>query len=85
LYQLNFAPVFANFDQLLLGAWVTIQLSFGAMVIGLVVAVLCAIGKTAGPRPVRFLIDVYIELIRNTPFLIQIFFIYFALPPSGCG
>ncbi|HEX2018804.1 MAG TPA: amino acid ABC transporter permease [Aurantimonas sp.] len=83
MYQLNFAPVFANFDQLLLGAWVTIQLSFGAMLIGLVVAVVCAIGKTAGPKPVRFLIDVYIELIRNTPFLIQIFFIYFALPTLG--
>jgi polar amino acid transport system permease protein len=83
VYQFNFTPVFDNFDQLLAGAWVTIQLSFGAMLIGLVVAVVCAVGKTAGPKPVRFLIDVYIELIRNTPFLIQIFFIYFALPAFG--
>lgn len=83
MYQFNFAPVFANFDRLLQGAFVTIQLSLGAMVIGLVVAIVCAVGKTAGPKPVRFLIDVYIEVIRNTPFLIQIFFIYFALPAFG--
>ena len=83
MYQFNFAPVFANFDRLFEGAFVTIQLSLGAMVIGLAVAVVCAVGKTAGPKPVRFLIDVYIELIRNTPFLIQIFFIYFALPAFG--
>lgn len=83
VYQFNFAPVFANFDRLLEGAFVTIQLSFGAMVIGLLVAIVCAVGKTAGPKPIRFLIDVYIEVIRNTPFLIQIFFIYFALPVLG--
>jgi polar amino acid transport system permease protein len=82
-YQFNFAPVFANFDHLLAGAWVTIQLSFGAMLLGTVVAIVCAIGKTAGPTFVRLLVDAYIEIIRNTPFLIQIFFIFFALPALG--
>jgi polar amino acid transport system permease protein len=82
-YQFKFAPVFENFDQLLAGALVTIELSLGAMVLGTVVAIFCAIGKTAGPKPVRFLIDCYIELIRNTPFLVQIFFIFFALPALG--
>lgn len=82
-YQFNFAPVFRNFDQLLAGALVTIELSFGAMILGTIVAIACAIGKTAGPKPVRWLIDAYIELIRNTPFLVQIFFIFFALPALG--
>ncbi|MCB8836230.1 amino acid ABC transporter permease [Aurantimonas sp. VKM B-3413] len=82
-YQLNFAPVFANFDHLLAGMLVTLELSVGAMLLGTVVAVLCAAGKTGGPRPVRWLVDVYIELIRNTPFLIQIFFIFFGLPALG--
>jgi polar amino acid transport system permease protein len=47
------------------------------------VAILCAWGKTAGPRPLRWLINAYIELIRNTPFLVQLFFFYFALPALG--
>ena len=82
-YQFDFAPVIANMDQLLYGALVTIQLSFAAMILGTVVALACAVAKTAGPRPLRFLVDCYIEVIRNTPFLIQIFFIFFALPALG--
>ena len=82
-YEFNFAPVFANFDHLLAGAWMTLQLSFGAMLLGTVVAIVCAIGKTGGPAPIRWVVDAYIEIIRNTPFLIQIFFIFFALPAIG--
>ncbi|TFF23154.1 amino acid ABC transporter permease [Jiella endophytica] len=82
-YQLKFAPVFDNFGHLLSGLLVTLELSFGAMLLGTLVAIVCAAGKTGGPRPVRWIIDVYIEVIRNTPFLIQIFFIFFGLPALG--
>ncbi|MFQ0814240.1 ABC transporter permease [Brucella anthropi] len=70
-------------DKLLVGAWQTIELSCAAMVLGLIVSIICAVGKTSGPKPIRFLIDVYIEIIRNTPFLVQIFFIFFGLPSAG--
>ena len=83
MYDFNFAPVFAAMDQLLIGAWVTVKLSAAAMAIGLVVSVLCAVAKTSGPRPVRLIVDAYIEVIRNTPFLVQIFFLYFGLPTIG--
>ncbi len=83
MYQFDFAPVFASFDHLLAGAAVTLELSCGAMLVGLVVSVLCAAGKTSGIRPLRWLINVYVEAIRNTPFLVQIFFIYFGLPSLG--
>jgi len=83
VYNFNFAPVFASMDTLLIGAWQTIELSCAAMVLGLIVSIICAVGKTAGPKPVRFIIDAYIEIIRNTPFLIQIFFIFFGLPSVG--
>src|SRR3546814_19114951 len=61
----------------------TIQLSFLAMLFGLLVAIVCAWGKTAGPAPLRWLINAYIEVIRNTPFLVQLFFFFFALPAVG--
>nr|WP_210308976.1 amino acid ABC transporter permease [Ochrobactrum sp. CM-21-5] len=70
-------------DTLLVGAWQTIELSCMAMVLGLIVSIVCAWGKTSGPKPVRFVIDAYIEIIRNTPFLVQIFFIFFGLPSAG--
>lgn len=83
MYNFNFAPVFASMDKLLVGAWQTIELSCAAMVLGLIVSIVCAVGKTSGPKPVRFIIDAYIEIIRNTPFLVQIFFIFFGLPSAG--
>jgi len=83
LYNFNFLPVLASFDKLLVGAWLTVQLSCAAMLIGLAVSVLCAWGKTSSITPLRWLIDAYIEIIRNTPFLVQIFFIFFGLPALG--
>jgi polar amino acid transport system permease protein len=83
LYNFNFEPVLAGFDNLLLGAWVTIQLSCGAMVLGLILSILCAAGKTSRIAPLRWVIDAYVEIIRNTPFLVQIFFIFFGLPSLG--
>lgn len=83
MYDFNFAPVLAAWDQLVLGAWLTIQLSGAAMALGLVVSVLGALAKTSGIRPLRWAVDVYVEVIRNTPFLVQIFFFYFGLPSLG--
>ena len=82
-YHFEFGPVFAAWPLLLRGTWITIQLSALAMFFGLIVAIFCAWGKTAGPRPVRWLVNTYIEVIRNTPFLVQLFFFFFALPALG--
>ena len=79
-YTFRFTPVLERFDQLLEGAWLTIQLSGSAMLIGLLLSILCALVKTSGPRPLAWVVNAYVELIRNTPFLVQIFFIFFALP-----
>ena len=82
-YTFQFGDVFAAWPLLVKGTWSTIALSMMAMLLGLVVAIVCAWGKTAGPRPLRFVINAYIELIRNTPFLVQLFFFFFALPALG--
>lgn len=82
-YDFDFAPVFAAYDLLLQGTLITLQLSFGAMVIGLAVSIVCAAAKTSGVAPLRWVVNVYVETIRNTPFLVQIFFIFFGLPAVG--
>jgi polar amino acid transport system permease protein len=82
-YVLQFGPVFAGLPDLLQGALLTIELSLGAMLFGLIVAIACAFAKSSGPRPLRWLVNFYVEAIRNTPFLVQLFIIYFALPPLG--
>ncbi len=82
-YHFQFDAVFAAWPLLLTGTINTIELSLAAMVIGFLIAVFCSWGKSSTIRPLHWVIDAYIETIRNTPFLIQLFFFYFALPTVG--
>jgi len=82
-YVFQFSAVWREFDQLLFGAWLTVRLSVSAMVLGLVVGILCAIGKASRSRLLRGVIQGYIEAIRNTPFLVQLLLIYLGLPSIG--
>jgi len=82
-YVFQFGPVWRDFDQLLLGAWLTIRLSAGAMALGLLIAIPAAIAKTSRYRLLRGLVLTYVETIRNTPFLIQLFLIFLGLPSLG--
>jgi len=82
-YVFQFNVVWEHLPELLVGALLTVQLSATAMAFGLCLAILCAYGKSAGPPPVRWLVAAYVEVIRNTPFLVQIFIIYFSLPVIG--
>ena len=82
-YTFQFEAVFAAWPLLLRGTWTTIQLSLSATALGLLVAIACAWVKTSGPKPLRWVVNAYIELIRNTPFLVQLFFFFFGLPALG--
>lgn len=82
-YQFQFDAVFAAWPLLLKGTWITIQLSLTATVLGLIVAIFGAWAKTSGRRALRLVVNAYIELVRNTPFLVQLFFFFFALPALG--
>lgn len=82
-YVFHFDVVWDHFPELLNGALLTIRLSAIAMVLGLVLGVICAYQASAGPGPIRQAIKLYVEVIRNTPFLVQIFIFYFSLPAVG--
>ncbi|MEJ7667191.1 MAG: amino acid ABC transporter permease [Casimicrobiaceae bacterium] len=82
-YVFQFGIVWDHLPRLVDGAWLTIRLSLGAFALGFALAVVLAFLRSAGPRPVRVVIAAYVELIRNTPFLVQLFIIYFSLPAIG--
>jgi polar amino acid transport system permease protein len=82
-YVFQFGIVVDNLPLLLHGAWLTIRLSALAMLFGLGVGVLGAAISTTGPVWARLIVRVYVELIRNTPFLVQLFIVYFSLPALG--
>jgi polar amino acid transport system permease protein len=81
--RLSFDAVFVAFDKLLEGAGLTLALTFQAIVLGMVIAVACAWARTSGPRWVRPIMSGYVEAIRNTPFLLQLYFFFFGLPSLG--
>ena len=80
---LHFGPVFAAMDRLAAGAWLTVELSLACMTAGLVLGTGCAMLAVFGGRTARGAVRVYVEAIRNTPFLIQLFLVYFGLPSLG--
>jgi polar amino acid transport system permease protein len=82
-YVFQFGIVWDHLPQLLRGAWLTLQLSVGAFLLGFALAILLAFLRTSAPRPVRVAIAAYVDFIRNTPFLVQLFIIYFSLPAIG--
>lgn len=82
-YHFQFRDVFASWPVLLDGVIVTLVLSCIAMVGGLLIGILGASARLYGPRPLRLLATAYVEVIRNTPLLIQLFIVFFALPGIG--
>ena len=82
-YQYDFASVFDYTPVLIKGIGVTLELiAFGA-VAGVALGIACAWVRTQGPRALRAPVTAYVEVIRNTPFLIQLFFVFFGLPSLG--
>ncbi|MFJ5383037.1 amino acid ABC transporter permease [Cupriavidus sp. CER94] len=82
-YAFDFVSVLDYTDVLVKGIAVTAQLTLTGGVLGVAVAVAGAWAKTQGPAWLRAVVGTYVELIRNTPFLIQLFFIFFGLPSLG--
>lgn len=65
------------------GIVVTLQVSAIAAVLGLLLGVICGLGALSRSRPVRSIVTAYVDFIRGTPLLIQIFLVFFALPMVG--
>lgn len=82
-YRFDFSPIWDNAGALLWGCLTTLLMSIVAMACALVVSVAAVLGLRLRPRWFSLPIGAFVEIVRNTPFLIQIFFIYFGLPAIG--
>lgn len=69
--------------QLARGALTTLGLTAGATLLGLTIAVLGALARRSHVAPLRWLAGTYVEVLRNTPFFVQLLFIFFGLPALG--
>ncbi len=82
-YTFDFSFLAEYWPELMRGLWLTVKLSAVTISLGYVVGTLLAIGRTSPRRWVRKLSGVYVEVIRNTPLLVQMFLIYFGLASLG--
>jgi polar amino acid transport system permease protein len=82
-YTLVFGDLLPYWDVLLHGLIFTIVLTAVSTVAGVAVGTAGASARAFGPKWLDWMVGAYVELIRNTPFIVQLFFIFFGLPAAG--
>ena len=80
---LDFSIFVEHGPAILEGFWLTLKIVLGALVLGLPLGVVLALGRRSGRRIFRWPAVAFIEVFRNTPFMIQVFLIYYVLPFYG--
>lgn len=80
---MNWTYIYNSIPKFLDAAWLTLQLSFWGISLSLFFGLIIAVITTYKIRPLDSITKGYIELSRNTPLLIQLFFLYYGLPKIG--
>jgi polar amino acid transport system permease protein len=81
--ELDFLAVLAQWPLLIKGLGWTVVLTLISAALGLLLGVVCAWTRVYGGKIAKIVVGAYVELIRNTPFIVQLFFIFFGLPAAG--
>ena len=83
MVSLDFSAVLVDWPLLLRGVAATVVLTAVSAVAGVAVGIACGWARAWGPRSLGLAVAAYVELVRNTPFIVQLFFIFFGLPSLG--
>lgn len=81
--NINWNFVVTNLPLYEKAAWLTLKLAFVGIILSLVIGLLCSVILYFKVKVIDIVVQAYIELSRNTPLLVQIFFLYFGLPKLG--
>ncbi|MFM2345920.1 MAG: hypothetical protein RL654_673 [Pseudomonadota bacterium] len=83
MISLDFGAVLEQWPLLARGVALTVALTALSATLGTAVGVACAWMRVWGPAAWRWPVVAYVELVRNTPFIVQLFFVFFGLPAAG--
>ena len=79
-YQLSFNQIWRNFDKLINGVVLSLELAVIAILIGAIIGLVLAVIYVSSGRVVRFIISTYAEFIRNVPLLLLVYLVFYGLP-----
>ena len=82
-YQFDFTPVIQGLPLLLWGCAGTLGLAFAGLILSSLIGGVGVALRGSSHAAVRWAVITFVEIIRNTPFLVQIYFVFFALPLVG--
>jgi polar amino acid transport system permease protein len=83
MIEFDFSAVLSQWPLLVKGVAWTLGLTAVSTVVGVLVGIACAWARVHGSAWMRLAAGTYVELIRNTPFIVQLFFVFFGLPAAG--
>ncbi len=83
MIEFDFSAVLSQWPLLVKGVAWTLGLTAVSTVVGVLVGIICAWARVHGSAWMRLAAGAYVELIRNTPFIVQLFFVFFGLPAAG--
>lgn len=83
MIEFNFSVVLGQWPMLLRGLGMTIALTAASAVLGALLGIFCAWARLHAGKGLKWTVGTYVETVRNTPFIIQLFFIFFGLPSLG--
>lgn len=82
-YKLNFLVLAQYWDMFMDGVLLTVEICVGSLIISFFLGMLLAVMRQSKNKLAHGVSTVFVEILRNTPFLIQLFFFYFGLPQFG--
>lgn len=82
-YVFHWHVILRHYDLFLEGIWLTIRLAATATFLGLLIGIIGALCRSFRIVPFNYIAGAYVEIIRNTPFLVQLFFIFFGISNLG--
>ena len=83
MWSFYFNELMRSLPFFLKGVWMTVAVSGLSLIAGTVIGFICGIIRAGRNKILRAIIGAWVDLIRGTPFLVQIFIIFFILPSAG--
>ena len=83
MWSFYFHELMRSMPFFLKGVWMTIAVAGLSLVFGTIIGFIAGILRAGRNKPVRYIVGAWVDLIRGTPFLVQVFIIFFILPGIG--